>query len=221
MGFGPGAGPSGIGHGPRSKGPRDGGPPGEPPGIGPPAKPPAGGPPGVPPGGNLGDRGPPGGPPGGDPINEPPELGIPENIWRWIVYVNRKIWNVVRRLQRTQDTSEGLRRIGSNLPTHLELGTDDSWGPRPSRSPRALHPWQCPTERSHTPAARGEEERDKWLSADYRRHRDPFCSAFQPKPPVTPWSQPHRRMPDPERCRMRSPKRTWSGISKVPMETPF
>ena len=45
------------------------------------------------------DRGPPGGPPDGDPPDGPRGVDIPENIWRWIVYLKRKICNLEREAQ--------------------------------------------------------------------------------------------------------------------------
>ena len=33
------------------------------------------------------------------------------------------------------------------------------------------------------PRRSGEEERDEWLSADYRRRRDPLCTAVQSQRP--------------------------------------
>ena len=49
----------------------------------------------------------------------------------------------------------------------------------------------------------------------------PSARQFSPSGPDTPRSQPHCRMADTERCWMRSPKRTWSGTSKVLLETPW
>ena len=92
MGFGPYADPSGSGGAP------DGGPP-RPPGGGPPGGPLGGGLPGGPPYRGPPERGPPGRTQCGDPPDEPPGVDIPENIWRWIVYLKRKIWNLEREAQ--------------------------------------------------------------------------------------------------------------------------
>ena len=91
MGLDPGAGPSSSGHGLPGGAPQDGGPPGEPPGGGPPGGPPGGGPSGRPTGGGPQGRGPPGRPPGRETPDEPPGADIPERIWRWILYLKRKI----------------------------------------------------------------------------------------------------------------------------------
>ena len=72
-----------------------GGRPGSP-GGGPLVGPRGGGPPSEPPHREPPDKGPPGGPPGGDPLNELLGPGFPEDIWRCIVYLNRRIWELER-----------------------------------------------------------------------------------------------------------------------------
>ena len=226
MGFSPVADPSGSG------GPPDGGPRG-PPGGGQPGGPPGGGPPLGSPYRGPPDSGPPGGPSGGDPPDQTPGADNPENIWGWIVYLERKIWNlereaqinkieigksaavaakaqieldiakfkagklsgVVTKLQSRLDRLEDPRSDGSDRPPPLELGSNDSWGPGPDpgrshgRSeapPIDRAPSTCGSARQSypmPPRRSGDEERDKWLSADYHRRRDPLQSPFEPKRP--------------------------------------
>ena len=112
-----------------------------------------------------------------------------------------KLSGVVTKLQRRLDRMEDLRSDGSDRPPPLESGSDDSWGrgPDPGRSrrrtvaPRSDHapPTRGGARQSDPmpPRRSGEEERDEWLSADYRRRRDPLRTPFQPKRP--------RRAPEP------------------------
>ena len=163
-------------------------------------------------------------------LEEPPGSGILEDIWRWIVYLKRRIWDleqemtinkieigksatiaakaenkldmakfeagklssVVTKLQRRVDRLEDLRRDRSIRLPPLESGSNDSWLPRPDPDRSG-----CPTEApgtDHTPSTcgsaqrsdplpprrSGEEERDKWLSAEYRRRPDPLRTPVQP-----------------------------------------
>ena len=160
-----------------------------------------------------------------------PGADIPENIWRWIVYLKRKIWNlereahinkieigksaaiatkaqkeldiaklkagklsgVVTKLQRRLDGLEDLGSDGSERPPPLEWGSDDSWGPGPDpgrfcgrseapQSYRALSTRGSARRSNLVPPRRsGEQERDGWLSADYRQRGDHLCP-----PRVTP-----------------------------------
>ena len=179
---------------------------------------PGGGPPGGPPYRGPPDRGTPGGRTGGDILDELPGAGIPGYIWRWILYLKRRIWDlereaqinkieinksaavaakaqieldistflaqklscVVTKLQRRLDRLGDLRSDGSDRPPPLESGSDDNWGPGPDQgrfcrrieAPRSDH---APSTRGSArqrdpmpPRRSGEEERDEWLSADYR-----------------------------------------------------
>ena len=221
-------------------GPLDGEPP-LPPGGGPPGGPPGGGPPSGPPHRGPADRGPLWGPPGGEPPEEPPGAGIPEDIWRWIMYLKRSIlelereatinkmeigksaavaakaqkeldiakfaaWKlsgVVTKLQRRLDRLGDLRRYSSDRAPALESGSADSWGPGPD--PGRSHCRTNAPPSDYAPSTRGsarrsnplsprhsgQEERDKWLSAEYRRRRDPPpnpCSAHaaEARPRATP-----------------------------------
>ena len=113
MEFGQDADPSGRG------GPPECGPPG----------PPGGGPLGGPPGraalagppyrGSL-DRGPPGGSSGEDPPDEPQVADIPENIWRWIVYLKRKIGNLEPEAQINKIEIGKSATIAAKAPKKLD-----------------------------------------------------------------------------------------------------
>ena len=92
LGFGPDANSSG------SRGPADGGPPGPRRG-GPLGGLPRRGLPGGPPYRAPPERRTPAGPLGRNPPNKPPGADIPQDIWRWIVYLRRKIKNLVSEAQ--------------------------------------------------------------------------------------------------------------------------
>ena len=134
MGFGQDADPSGSG------GPPDGSPPG-PPGGGPPGGPQGAGPPGGPQSRWPPDRGSPGGPPGGDPPNEPPGVEIPENIWRWIFYHKRKIWNLEREAQINKIEIGKSAAVAPKAQRRwtsprLRLRRRTAWSPSCARNPR-------------------------------------------------------------------------------------
>ena len=114
---------------------------------------------------------------------------------------SRETSGVVTKLQRRLDMLEDLRSDGSDRPPPLESGSDDSWGPGPVPG-RSRRRTEAPRS-DHTSSTRGsarrsdpmpprhsrEEERDEWLSAEYRRRRDPLRTPVQPKRP--------RRAPEP------------------------
>ena len=99
---------------------------------------------------------------------------------------------MVTKLQRRLDRLDDLRSDISDRPPSLESSSDDSSGPGPdpgrsrggTEAPRGHHPPS--THRSARPSdpmpprRSGEEERKELLSADYRRRRDPLCTAVQP-----------------------------------------
>ena len=112
--------------------------------------------------------------------------------------LSRVVSELPRRLDRREDLSSNIsdrRSIGSDRLPPLESGADESWGPGPdpgrprarSEAPRSEHE---PSIRSTTrrkdvmpPQRSGDEERDKWLSADYGRRGDPVCIPVEPKRP--------------------------------------
>ena len=106
-----------------------------------------------------------------------------------------KLSRVVSKLQRRLGRLEDLRSNGSDQLPPLESGTDDSRGPGPypgrssrrTEAPRSDH---APSTRGSArrsdpmhPRRSGEEERDKWLSADYHRRCDPLRTLLEPKRP--------------------------------------
>ena len=106
-----------------------------------------------------------------------------------------KLSSVVTKLQRRLNRLEDLRSDGSDWPPPLESRSDDSWGPGPdtgrscgrSKAPRNDHapPTRGSAQQSQPmpPGGSGEEERDKWLSEDNRRRRDPFRTPVEPRVP--------------------------------------
>ena len=102
---------------------------------------------------------------------------------------------VVTKLQRRPDRLKDLRSDSSDRLPPLESASDDSWGPGPD--PGRSRGRTEALESDHAPSSRGgalqsklmhprrsrEEERDKWLSADYRRRPDPLQTPVQPKRP--------------------------------------
>ena len=106
-----------------------------------------------------------------------------------------KLSGVVNKLARRLDRLRDLRSDRSNRPSTLELGSDNSWGPgpNPGRScgrTGALRSDHVPSTHGSTrrsnpmpPGRSREEGKDKWLSADYRRCRDPLRTPVQPKRP--------------------------------------
>ena len=100
-----------------------------------------------------------------------------------------KLSGVVTKLQRWLDRLEDLRSDGSDRLSPLESGSDDSWGRRPdpgspgrsdhAPSIRGSARWSDPMFPRHS----GEEERDEWLTAEYRRSRDLLGAPVQPKQP--------------------------------------
>ena len=116
MGLGPDTDPSGSG------GPLDCGPPAlrgrrlprELPGNGQPGEPPNRGPP---------DRGPSGGQPGGNPPDKPRGWAIPENIWRWIVFLKRKIWKSEREAQINKMETGKSTAVAANTHKELDIAT--------------------------------------------------------------------------------------------------
>ena len=114
-----------------------------------------------------------------------------------------KLSGVVTKLQRRLDRLENLmssesdrRSSRSDPPPPLESDSENSWGPGPEPStsggcigaPRSdkapsTHGSAQPSD-VMPPWRSGEEERDEWLSADYRRHRNPLRNPVQPKRPM-------------------------------------
>ena len=106
-----------------------------------------------------------------------------------------KLSSVVSKLQRRLNRLEHPKIKGSDRPSHLQSGSDDTWvpGPGPSRplgrieAPASDHvPSNCDSTRQSDPMCpqrSGDEERDGWLSADYRRYRDPLRTPRQPMHP--------------------------------------
>ena len=139
----------------------------------------------------------------------------------------RKLSGVVSKVQKRLDTFEDLMSNRSDRLPALDSGSDNSWGPGPgpgipycvSEALRSDHvPSTCssaPLSDSMPQKRIGDEETDKWLSADYRRRRDSLRTLVQPKRP--------RHAPErcTERCGMRSWRRTWSGTSSVPITPPW
>ena len=94
------------------------------------------------------------------------------------------------------DRLEDLRSDGSDRPPPLGSSSDNSWGPGPD--PGSFHGRNGGPRSDHAPSTSGrarqsdptpprrsgEEERDKGLSADYRRGRDPLCTPVEPKRPM-------------------------------------
>ena len=106
-----------------------------------------------------------------------------------------KLGGVVIQLQRRVDRLEDLESNGSDRPPPLESGSDDSWGPgadpggsrgRTEASRNDHAPSTCgsaPQSNPLPPRRRGEEEGDGWLTADFRRRRDPLRTPVQLKRP--------------------------------------
>ena len=109
-------------------GPPGGGPPGSPsggpsgpPGGRPPGGPPGGGPPGGegPPGPDGPSEGPPGGPPG-DP-DLPPGDGVPKAIWRWIVYLRRRVQALEREVDTGKSEMIRITRVAAGAQEELDI----------------------------------------------------------------------------------------------------
>ena len=98
----------------------------------------------------------------------------------------RRLSGVVTKRQRRRDRLEDLRSNRSDRPPPLESGCDNSWGPGPNPGTSCSctdAPWSghAPSTRgsprqsdSMPPRYSGKEEQDEWLSAVYRRRRDPL-----------------------------------------------
>ena len=100
---------------------------------------------------------------------------------------------MVTKLQRKLDRLEDLRSDRNDWQPPLEPGSDNAWRPEPNAN-RSCGRTEAPGT-DHAPSTRGspprsnpvppgrsrEEERDTWLSANYRRCRDPLCTPVQPK----------------------------------------
>ena len=94
----------------------------------------------------------------------------------------KELSGVVTQLQRRLDRLEGLGSAGSDKAPLESGSSDDGWGPGPGPGrPRAPGGAR---QSDHMPSGRGSGgERDEWLSADYRRRRDPLRTPVHPKRP--------------------------------------
>ena len=137
-------------------------------------------------------------------------------------YKAGKLSRVVTELQRRLEGLENLRSRsnGSDQSPTLESGSDDTWGPRPGPG-RPCGRIEAP-QRDQVPSTggsacwsdrmpprrAGDEERDKWLSADSADAVVPSAPPFPRSAGSMPWSQCQRLLADTERFKMRSLRRT-------------